>query len=354
MTLKLWLRDETKEFERRTALIPTHARKLLDLGVEVTVESSKDRIFPDSDYEGLGCKIAPSQSWKIAPKDQIILGLKEITDINHDFYHDHIYFAHVYKGQPDTQQVLGQYKRGKGRLFDLEFLVDENNRRVAAFGHWAGFVGAAISLDRYLQREISPDTTYPKLKSFENIDLFLSSINDKIKQLNRKPRVIIIGAKGRCGNGAHDVFKRFDIECSLWDYEETKKGGPFLEILEHDIFINTVLLTKKIAPFIDLTLMKDPKKLKVVGDVSCDPESDFNPVAIYNRHTSWEEAFLTVEGSSTEVLAVDNLPSILPKESSEDFSEQLIGHLENLHTQEQLPEVFLNALRVFNEKLTLV
>ena len=55
-------------------------------------------------------------------------------------------FGHAYKGQPAGQILLKRFKAGGGTLYDLEYLVDEAGRRVAAFGYWAGFAGAAISL----------------------------------------------------------------------------------------------------------------------------------------------------------------------------------------------------------------
>jgi saccharopine dehydrogenase (NAD+, L-lysine-forming) len=353
MALKLWLREETKAFERRTPLTPHHASLLVNAGVEITVEESVDRIFPLSDYVEVGCKTSVAHSWKEANLDQTILGLKEIELTHHTFHHDHIYFAHIFKGQAHATKVLRQYKEGSGRLFDLEFLTDKNKRRIAAFGHWAGFVGAALSLDRFLQQQIEV-SDYPELKSFESIEEFLSPIGDKIKEVSKHPKVIIIGAKGRCGKGAHSVFERFNIPCTLWDYEETKPGGPFTQILEHDIFINTVLLSQKIAPFINKESLSPNQALRVIGDVSCDPESEFNPVPVYDRHTNWKEPFLKVEHSELEVLAVDNLPSILPRESSEDFSEQLYPHLLDLHKDQGLPEVFKNALQEFDQNISKV
>ena len=51
MTCCLWLRCETKEFERRTALSPSNAKKLIDAGFEIFVERDTQRIFADSEYE---------------------------------------------------------------------------------------------------------------------------------------------------------------------------------------------------------------------------------------------------------------------------------------------------------------
>jgi len=47
----LWLRCEKKEFERRSALTPTTAKKLIDAGFEITVECDEQRIFDDEEFE---------------------------------------------------------------------------------------------------------------------------------------------------------------------------------------------------------------------------------------------------------------------------------------------------------------
>ena len=46
-----WLRCETKQFERRAALTPTTAKKLIDAGFEIVVERDDQRIFNDAEYE---------------------------------------------------------------------------------------------------------------------------------------------------------------------------------------------------------------------------------------------------------------------------------------------------------------
>lgn len=47
----LWLRCETKEFERRSALTPTTSKKLIDAGFEIYVERDEQRIFDDAEFE---------------------------------------------------------------------------------------------------------------------------------------------------------------------------------------------------------------------------------------------------------------------------------------------------------------
>ncbi len=348
--MKLWLRDETKENERRTPLTPDDTKKVLEAGIEVVVEDSPNRIFSTQEYRQLGCKIAPAHSWKEAPKDFVILGLKEIED-SHLFFHKHIYFAHIYKGQSHAEQIISQYKQGGGTLFDLEYLTDENARRICAFGHWAGFAGAAFALDRFFHKH-GHQTPYPGLQSFPKLDTLIERISKNRDQTQNRPNALIIGARGRCGNGAKDLFDKFEIPTTLWDYEETKNGGPFKEIIKHNIFLNAALITKPIPPFLTKELVGSrDSKLEIVADVSCDPNSDLNPIPIYNQHTTWEKPFLsTTYTNDLEVMSVDNLPSTLPLESSIDFSEQLTPHLINFLThQENYPTEFKNAENIFTQ-----
>jgi len=354
MTLKLWLRDEVKANERRTPLVPSDAKKLISEGVELVVEESEDRIIPTKDYSDIGATIMPSHSWKKeASNDFTIIGLKEITDTDISFHHRHIYFAHLYKGQSGSEGILERYKKDGGTLFDLEYLTDKSGKRVSAFGHWAGFAGAAIALDQFFRKQSQGDS-YPSLNSFDDIETLKTQISTNQRQAKiKEPRCIIIGAKGRCGQGAEEILKEFTTHLTLWDYEETKKGGPFPSILENHIFINAALITKKIPPFlIKETLESEVNHLQVLADVSCDPTSEINPIPIYHETTSWARPFLkTSLRNNLEILSVDNLPSLLPKESSYDFSSQLLPQLLDLNREIELPTAFKNSQAEFLQQL---
>lgn len=354
MTVHIWLRHETKERERRTPLTPNAANKLIQLGAKLTVEDDPNRIFPIDQYQKVGCEIVKTGGWKEAPLDSFILGLKEITEEGFDFRHKHIYFAHVYKGQSGSETILKRYQNGGGKLFDLEYLTDEFGKRIAAFGHWAGFAGAAFALDRFYQKQNIQDAPYPGLKSFSSIEELIQQIernqtNAPIKEAS----CIIIGAKGRCGRGSAELLEKFGVKITHWDYEETKHGGPFPEILDHDIFVNAALITQKIKPFLKETTFSNRKyKLSMIADVSCDPTSDLNPIPLYSESTTWDHPFYSHPGlEGLEILSVDNLPSTLPKESSEDFCDQLLPHLIELTKKEgNLPIPFQNALTIFDSK----
>jgi len=348
MPATIWLRHETKENEKRTPLTPSNAKKLLELGVKVIVEKSPTRIFSDDEYVKQGCELRETNSWITdAPTDSntFILGLKELDEESFALKHQHIYFAHIFKGQEGSKEVFQRYEDGGGTLFDLEFLQNEQGKRVAAFGFWAGYIGCALAVESYAH-QIKGLGNCP-LRFFASKDEWVSIIKDKLSGINL-PKTIIIGALGRCGTGAKTLLSDVDLDCTPWDFEETKKGGPFPEILEHDIFINTVLMMKKIPPFINKDILSPDMKLKIIGDVSCDPNSELNPIAVYDQHTTWEEPIL--KSNDLSVIAIDNLPSALPRESSEDFSDQLIEHLINL-TKNGLDDfTWSNAKKIFREK----
>lgn len=142
----LWLRAEHKQFELRTPLIPSHAKLLINRGHRITVEQSAQRIFSTQDYQDAGCEVVAEGAWELAPRSAYILGLKELPDSFKSLKHKHVYFAHVYKGQYHAEKLLDRFVRGGGSLLDLEYLVNDNGRRVAAFGFYAGIAGAAIAI----------------------------------------------------------------------------------------------------------------------------------------------------------------------------------------------------------------
>src|SRR5690606_29067307 len=79
--------------------------------------------------------------------------------------------------------------------------------------------------------------------------------------------------------------------------------------------------------------------LQMVCDVSCDPTSDLNPIPIYSQTGSWQRPIqsLNLAGQERYILAVDNLPSLLPLESSQDFAGQLLDHLKNFLQNKTAP-----------------
>src|SRR3954469_12511501 len=142
----VWIRSESRDTERRAPVVPADVPLLLDAGVDVTVEESPQRIFSVEEYAAAGAAVVAEGTWTDAPDDAYVLGIKELPDEPASLRHRHIYFAHAFKGQQDARRTLERFRRGAGRLLDIEYLTDEHGRRVVAFGYWAGYVGAALGV----------------------------------------------------------------------------------------------------------------------------------------------------------------------------------------------------------------
>ena len=65
---------------------------------------------------------------------------------------------------------------------------------------------------------------------------------------------------------------------------------PFPEILEHELFLNCILARPGTPIFIKNEHLNTNRKLSIIGDISCDPDSSFNPIPIYNCPTNWAAA----------------------------------------------------------------
>ena len=321
----LWVRSEQRPNEERVGLTPEGAAALVKAGITVTVEESSVRAIGIDGYKAAGCRIAAENSWPSAPGDAIIFGLKELPEDGTPLAHRHIMFGHAYKGQPAGQVLLKRFKAGGGTLYDLEYLVDGTGRRVAAFGYWAGFAGAAISLKCWAAQQTGG--LCGPVSKYASKQALLDSLKAQLPPVQR-PRAIIIGALGRVGTGAADLCTAMNVAVTKWDMEETASGGPFPEVLQHQIFLNCILARPGCPVFVPATAKAAPRQLTVIGDIACDPTSDFSPIKVYDRATDWEAPALRVwDAPPLDVMAIDNLPSLLPVESSEDYAKQLLPSL---------------------------
>ncbi|WP_295046886.1 saccharopine dehydrogenase [uncultured Paracoccus sp.] len=333
----LWVRAESRANEDRAGITPEGVASLIAQGMAVTVEDSPRRVFPTDAYAKAGATIVPQGSWPTAPADAIVFGLKELPDDGTPLRHRHIMFGHAFKGQPAGQVLLGRFKAGGGALYDLEYLTDDDGRRLAAFGYWAGYAGAAVSLKAWVAQQrgglCGPVHAYP------HKGLLLDELRAQMDATGRpRPRAIVIGAKGRVGSGAADLLAAMAVPVTRWDMAETAHGGPFPEVLAHDIFINAILAHPGAPVFVPADAAGPGRALTVIGDVACDPTSDFSPVRVYDRTTTWDQPVLRVaDQPALDVMAIDNLPSMLPRESSDDYAGQLLPVLAQLDRIDEGP-----------------
>jgi saccharopine dehydrogenase (NAD+, L-lysine-forming) len=343
----LWVRAEQRANEDRVGITPEGAKELMDAGYQLTVEDSANRAISTDAYRAVGCSIATPNSWPDAPRDAIIFGLKELPEDGTPLPHRHIMFGHAFKGQHSGAGLLRRFKAGGGTLYDLEYLVDESGRRVAAFGYWAGYAGAMVAMHCWIAQQngglCGPiGASADRAAALADLGAALNSCAEPT------PSAIVIGALGRVGTGAADLCAELGLKVTKWDMAETASGGPFGEILQHDLFFNCILARPGTPVFVPAKAVSMPRNLRVIGDIACDPDSDYNPISVYSTATDWAAPALRVAHDPVlDVMAIDNLPSLLPRESSEDFAAQLLPTLRNLDTLDH--GVWRRAQMVFEQ-----
>ena len=317
----VWVRHEARSTERRAPVVPADVRRLVDCGVRVTVEDSPQRVFPLEEYAEAGAETAGTGTWVDAPEDAFVLGIKELPDEPAELHHRHIYFAHSFKGQDDAVETLTRFEKGRGRLFDIEYLTDDNGRRVVAFGYWAGYVGAALGvleLAGSLETPLAPTDQ-------KSLDAAVRATGlDPVETLT-----VVTGARGRSGRGAVDALAVAGLAPMRWDRSESRTRDVS-HLLEHDLLVNCVLTTTPATPFVTKDDLDRRRRLRLLADVTCDVTSDTNMLPVNTSITSWADPVRRItgrEGGWMDVIAVDNLPSLLPREASITFSADLTPHL---------------------------
>ena len=344
----LWLRAEHRENEKRVGLTPKGATQLIKKGIRVSVEASNTRIISTKDYKDAGCEIVSAGSWENAPEDVIIFGLKELPNNDTPLKHSHIMFGHAFKGQVSGKKLLKKFKSGGGTLYDIEYLTQDSGKRVAAFGYWAGFAGAYVTLKVWISQLKKEEC--PPLSAFNDKTKLLRDISNEINLVKTLPSAIVIGSLGRVGTGVCDFCEESSLNIKKWDLVETSSGGPFPEVLNHEILFNCVVATPNTPVFFQPNYIDSKRKLRVIGDIACDPDSDYNPIPIHNEPTTWTNPGLKIANDPPlDIMAIDNLPSLLPKESSIDFAEQIFPYLMQLVDKNY--GVWQRAKQVFKSKL---
>lgn len=330
--------------------------------LEIKVEKSDIRIFKDSEYTDLGFEVTEDVS-----DCDVLFGVKEIPA---DFLipnKKYFFFSHTIKKQPHNQKMLQTILAKNIELYDHETIVDSNNQRLIGFGYYAGLVGAYNAFRAF---GIKYDLfTLPKAETLETKE-------NLIVRLKRQylPNIkIVVTGHGRVGAGITEILDRMKIkrvsvadflsknysqpvyvQLQSLDYNKRKDGREIAD--KHDFYNNPQeyvpdfeKFTKVADVFIaghfhantapDILTCEMLKaadcKLKVIADISCDVDGS---VASTLRASNIAEPFygyLPTEHKevpynhpgSIMVMAVDNLPCELPKESSKGFGEMFMEHV---------------------------
>jgi len=418
------IRRETKDdTEQRAPLTPEHVKRLInDLAIKVLVQPAEQRVFKNEEYRNAGALIKEDIS-----EADFIFGVKEVPIPDLIENKTFIFFSHTIKGQNYNMPLLKEILRKNITLIDYEVVKDSNGKRLIFFGQYAGIVGMIDSLwlfGKRLQYEkidspflnIKQAINYSSLKQAEES---IAKVGKFIKQNGLPDEItpMIVGFTGR-GNVSHGAQKILDllpvkkitpdevktlsgsnysnkviyaVEFYLPDiYYRTdnlpferehfrnnphKYKSKFFEYLEYlSILVNGIywqpeydrLITKEY--FAQAYSNNKLKKLKVIGDVTCDIEGSVeltvkatkyvNPSYVYEPLTG--NVIDGWEGDGPVILAVDKLPTELPRDASNSFGNSLINFIpqllkidfsqnfENLN----LPPEFTQAVIAHNGSLT--
>jgi alpha-aminoadipic semialdehyde synthase len=180
------------------------------------------------------------------------------------------------------------------------------------------------------------------------------------------------------------VFKEQDIvepvnpdqKFELYDYynhpdkykSQFEKYIPHLSILMNCMYWDERYPRIVTKDYLEALYKNGEPKLKVIGDITCDPDGSIecthkgteieDPVFVYNHLT--RKPAMGFKGNGILVMAVDILPSELPRESSVSFSNVLLKYVKSIATADyklsfeelDLPGPIKRALIVHKGELT--
>ncbi|WPP48239.1 NAD(P)-dependent oxidoreductase [Catalinimonas niigatensis] len=359
------IREEKIPADRRVALTPKQAAEVQVKfpHVKVICQSSKVRCFTDEQYCTQGIEVAEDIS-----NCGILLGVKEVPIpklINDKTY---LFFSHTIKKQSYNRKLLQQIIEKNIRLIDYERLTNKKGNRIVAFGRFAGIVGAYNGLYTYGKKY----NLYHIRRAKDCYDL--EDVKTEYSKIKLPPIKIALTGAGRVANGAMEVLngigirkvtpqeyleEKFDepvyAQLFVTDYNVKKGGGSFTrkEFFNHpeefepgflpytkvtDLFIAGAFWDHR-APvlFHREDMLKKGFQIKAIADITCDIEGSIpstkrpstidKPVYDYNPETDEvvEEPYSSENYVS--VMAIDNLPSELPRDASHSFGENLIQYV---------------------------
>ncbi len=359
------IRERKNPPDRRVVLTPQQAAELMKKypGLEIVAERSDIRAYTDDEYRQAGIEVVDDVS-----DADVLLGVKEVPVDALIPDKKYFFFSHTIKKQPYNRKLLRAILEKNIELYDHETIVDEQGRRLVAFGYYAGVVGAYNTI-----------RTYGKKSGLFNIPraIDLKDKNALIEQLKKikpllPPIKIVLTGKGRVGNGAKEILdamglkevspdafltKEFDepvytqIDVDWYNKHKEGKAFDFQEFFTHperfegdfekftkvaDIYIAGHFYGQG-APYI-LTkehIQAPDNKIKVVGDISCDINGPVvttikastiaDPIYGYDPKTG-EEVYYKDSGAIA-CMTVDNLPNEIARDASEGFGQNFEKHI---------------------------
>lgn len=384
------IREGKVPSDARTPLTPEQCKQIVEqFPVELVVEPSEVRAYTDEEYLAQGITLSTDLS-----DCAILLGVKEVPVSKLIPGKTYLFFSHTVKKQAQNRRLLQTILEKKIRLIDYEKLTDDRGDRLIAFGFYAGLVGAHNALWTYAKR--TGTFQLPRMQECHDY----AEVKAGYATTEFPPVRIVLTGGGRVAAGAirnlhdmdihqvspHDFLtKDFDrpifTQLFAHDYVQHRDGprifdkahfyahgeeyvsvfGPYAQ--RAHIFINGIYYDRKAPKFFSVAEMAQTDfRLQVIADVSCDigeessipitirPSTIADPVYGINRQTGLECAPFLPE--AVDVMAIDNLPSELPRDASAFFGQQLIDNILSELLHERDSEIIARAVIAEGGQLT--
>jgi alpha-aminoadipic semialdehyde synthase len=376
-------REDKSIWERRVPVTPDVARELLAAyNIQVIAQPSPTRAFSADEFTEAGVLVQES----LAPCP-VVFAIKEIPIHALEPGKAYVFFAHVIKGQPFNMPMLQRLLDLGCTLIDYERIVDAQGRRLIFFGWHAGVAGMLETLwalgRRLAWRGIANPFTQLR-HAYEYRDLNAAkadvrAIAEEIRTVGLPAAIapLTVGVTGY-GNVARGVWEILDllpvervepegldtlrystnvVYAATFREEHTVRPNDPTQLFElqhyyhypeayHGVFesylpaltavVNAVYWDPRYPRLISndgLRRLFDggQPRLQVIGDISCDIEGGVQctvkstepgePNFVFHPQTG--QVVDGIEGEGVVVMAVDILPSELPRDASEDFSRVL-------------------------------
>ncbi len=345
------------------------AEAQVELPLRIVVQPSPVRCFKDAEFTKHGINLQEDLS-----DCDVLLGVKEVPIDQLKPDKTYLFFSHTIKKQAYNRPLLLAILQKNIRLIDYEALTDERGERLIAFGFYAGIVGAHNALWTWAKR--TGAFSLPRLcKSHD-----YATVLDLYDHIQLPPLRIVLTGGGRVSSGAaknlrdmrirqvspqefleQDFSEAVFTQLQAQDYVTRTDGAAFekAHFYAHgeayqskfapfyrkaDIFINGIFYDPKSPKFFSAAEVQNPDfNIRVIADITCDimpdssvpctirPSKIADPVYGFSRSTGQETAPFMPD--SIDIMAIDNLPSELPRDASAFFGRQLLDKI--------LPELLL-------------
>lgn len=364
--MKIGLIRETKIPEdNRVALTPSHLAELQRSFPqdEFVVQSSDIRAYSDEAYRKAGVRVTDN-----VDDCDILFGIKE-ADIRTLILNKHyFFFGHIAKMQAYNRPLLQTLMAKHITFSDYEYLVDDDNRRVCAFGWWAGIVGTYYTLRGYGLRHHLYELPKPD-KHFT-----LEKLTQALKSVELPHIKVLVTGNGRVSHGAQHILEEIGAArlteeqfmddspvsalsfCSAdadrlvarndggafsWDHFTQNPSAYHSDFMrwarKADVLVSAHFWAPEAPVYLSQENLADPAlRIRLIGDITCDIQGSIKstlrasthdePFYDYNPQTGKEEPAFSND-SNISVMAVDTCPNALALDTSAYFGDMLMQHV---------------------------